>query len=53
MSLAIDKKFEFPGSIVHFSPRLNFTIIHMFLKINPNFQTKQLVNCHQKLKIKA
>ena len=53
MSLAIDKKFEFPGSIVHFSPRLKFTIIHMYLKINPNFQTKQLLNCHQNLKIKA
>ena len=53
MSLAIDKKFEFPGSIVHFSPRLKFTIIHMYLKITPNFQTKQLLNCHQNLKIKA
>ncbi|MGI0051676.1 MAG: M1 family aminopeptidase, partial [Nitrososphaeraceae archaeon] len=53
MSLAIDKKFEFPGSLVHFSPRLKFTIIHMYLKINPNFQTKQLLNCHQNLKIKA
>ena len=53
MSLAIDKKFEFPGSIVHFSPRLKFTIIHMYLKITPNFQTKQLLNCHQILKIKA
>lgn len=53
MSLAIDKKFEFPGSIIHYSPRLKFTIIHMYLKINPNFQTKQLLNCHQNLKIKA
>jgi aminopeptidase N len=53
MSFAIDKKFEFPGSIVQFAPRLKFTIIHMYLKINPNFQTKQLLNCHQNLKIKA
>ena len=53
MSLAIDKKFEFPGSIVHFPRRLKFTIIHMYLKITPNFETKQLLNCHQKLKIKA
>ena len=53
MSLAIDKKFEFPGSIVHFPRRLKFTINHMYLKITPNFETKQLLNCHQKLKIKA
>ncbi|HEX6671246.1 MAG TPA: M1 family aminopeptidase, partial [Nitrososphaeraceae archaeon] len=53
MSLAIDKKFEFPGSIVHFPRRLKFTIIHMYLKITPNFETKQLLNCHQNLKIKA
>ena len=35
-----DKKFEFPGSILHFSPRLKFTILHMYLKLNPNFEKK-------------
>lgn len=53
MSTVTDKKFEFPGSILHFSPRLKFTILHMYLKINPNFEKKQLLNCQQKLKIKA
>ena len=53
MSNVTDKKFEFPGSILHFSPRLKFTILHMYLKINPNFEKKQLLNCKQKLKIKA
>ena len=53
MSTVIDKKFEFLGSILHFSPRLKFTILHMYLKINPNFEKKQLLNCKQKLKIKA
>ena len=48
-----DKKFEFPGSILHFSPRLKFTILHMYLKLNPNFEKKQLLNSKQKLKIKA
>jgi len=53
VSTVADKKFEFPGSILHFSPRLKFTILHMYLKINPNFEKKQLLNCKQKLKIKA
>ena len=53
MSTVTDKKFDFPGSILHFSPRLKFTILHMYLKINPNFEKKQLLNCKQKLKIKA
>src|ERR1044072_327835 len=53
MSSDTDKKFEFPGSTIHFLPRLKFTITHMFLKISPNFKTKQLLNCQQKLKVKA
>ena len=53
MSIVADKKFEFPGSILHFSPRLKFTILHMYLKISPNFEKKQLLNSKQKLKIKA
>ena len=38
MSIHIDKKFEFPGSISHASPRLKFTILHMYLKINPDLK---------------
>lgn len=53
MSNVADKKFEFPGSIFHFSPRLKYTIIHMHLKINPNFEKKQLLNCKQKLKFRS
>jgi aminopeptidase N len=53
MSSDTDKKFEFPGSSIHFLPRLKFTITHMFLKISPNFKTKELLNCQQKLKVKA
>lgn len=53
MSSDTDKKFAFPGSSFHFSPRLKYTITHMTLKIFPNFNTKQLLNCQQKLKIKA
>jgi aminopeptidase N len=53
MSIVADKKFEFPGSILHFAPRLKFTIVHMYLKISPNFEKKQLLNCKQKLKFKA
>ena len=53
MSIVADKKFEFPGSILHFSPRLKFTILHMYLKLSPNFEKKQLLNSKQKLKIKA
>lgn len=53
MSVHIDKKFEFPGSISHFSSRLKFTILHMYLKINPDFEKKQLLDCEEKLIMKA
>jgi aminopeptidase N len=53
MSNVADKKFDFPGSILHFSPRLKFTILHMYLRIKPNFEKKQLLDCKQKIKIKA
>ena len=38
MSTVPDKKFEFPGSILHFSPILKFTILHIYLKLKPNFE---------------
>ena len=53
MSIHIDKKFEFPGSISHASPRLKFTILHMYLKINPDFEKKQLLDCEERLLLKA
>ena len=49
MSIHIDKKFEFPGSISHFSPRLKFTILHMYLKIKPDFEKKQLLDWKKNL----
>lgn len=49
MSIHIDKKFEFPGSISHFSPRLKFTIRHMYLKIKPDFGKKTAFRLRRKI----
>ena len=41
--------FELPGSTLHFAPVFNFKIIYMLLKINPNFKSKTLIDCEQKI----
>ncbi len=43
--------FELPGSTLHFAPVFNFKIIYMLLKINPNFKSKTLIDCEQKITI--
>ena len=45
--------FELPGSFVHRTPFLNFNILHMLLKLNPDFDSKTLVDCEQKITIKV
>jgi aminopeptidase N len=45
--------FEFPGSSVHHTPFLNFNILRMLLKINPDFDSKTLVDCETKITIKV
>lgn len=45
--------FEFPGSSVHHTPFLDFNILHMLLKINPDFDSKTLVDCETKITIKV
>ena len=47
------KKFEFPGSVVHYPPVLSFTIDYMWLQIKPDFNTNTIKDCTQKLRIIA
>ena len=51
----IAEGFELPGSKPQFSPSLNFNIEYMSLTIEPKLKgdTKNLINCSQKLKIKT
>jgi len=51
--LSINKKFAFPGSIIHNIPILSFTIEHMALRIKPDFVNRFLINCEQRLRIKT
>src|SRR5688572_31049601 len=44
--------FEFPGSKIQYTPFHLFEIKYMLLKIEPNFTSKTLIDCEQKLKIK-
>src|SRR6185503_11139078 len=44
------KKFELPGSKAHYPPSLAFTIIHMKLDIEPDFEKKK-IDCRQRLDI--
>ena len=44
------KKFELPGSKAHYAPSLTFTITHMRLEINPDFEEKK-IECKQHLDI--
>jgi aminopeptidase N len=44
------KKFELPGSKPHYPPSLSFTITHMRLAIEPNFQERS-ISCKQHLSI--
>ena len=48
-----NKKFEFPGSTVHYPPLLSFTIDYMWLQIKPDFDSNTVKDCIQKLKITA
>lgn len=43
--------FEFPGSVSHQIPLLSFTILHMHLKIKPDFTKNILADCEQKLTV--
>lgn len=45
--------FELPGSFVHHTPFLKFNILHMLLKLTPDFDSKTLVDCEQKTTIKV
>jgi aminopeptidase N len=47
------KNFAFPGSQMHEIPIFSFTIEHMSLSIHPDFFSKILVNCDQKLRVRA
>jgi aminopeptidase N len=42
------KKFELPGSKAHYAPSLSFTISHMQLHIDPDFEKKS-IECRQRL----
>ena len=42
------KKFELPGSKPHYAPSLPFTISHMQLDIDPDFEKKS-IDCRQRL----
>ncbi|HEV3433357.1 MAG TPA: M1 family aminopeptidase [Nitrososphaera sp.] len=44
------KKFELPGSRAHYAPSLSFTITHMRLEIEPDFQN-HMISCQQSLSI--
>jgi aminopeptidase N len=44
--------FDFPGSKIQYELFPTFVIEFMLLKIEPNFISKTLINCEQKLKIK-
>ncbi len=44
------KKFELPGSKAHYAPSLLFTITHMQLDIDPDFEEKK-ISCRQRLDI--
>jgi aminopeptidase N len=46
------KKFELPGSKAHYAPSLAFTITHMRLHIEPDFQERTIA-CEQVLEITA
>ncbi|MFL6502242.1 MAG: M1 family aminopeptidase [Nitrososphaera sp.] len=46
------KNFELPGSRAHYAPSLSFTINHMQLQIEPDFQTRT-ISCQQTLSIIA
>jgi aminopeptidase N len=47
------KRFEFPGSSAHYPEILPFTIDYMWLQIKPDFDSSNLKDCAQKLKITA
>lgn len=45
------KQFELPGSKFHYSNIYSFKIEHMSLKINPDFSSMRLLDCHQDITI--
>src|SRR5688572_18624789 len=48
-----NKRFAFPGSKFHPISLLSYTIEHMSLKIKPDLLNKILVDCEQKIKVRA
>ena len=47
------KRFVFPGSKMHTTPFLSYTIEHMSLKIKPDLVNKILIDCEQLMRIRA
>ena len=47
---SIKKKFELPGSKAHYIPSLSFTINHMWLRVEPDFENRTIC-CKQRLSI--
>ncbi|WP_458743533.1 M1 family aminopeptidase [Candidatus Nitrosocosmicus sp. T] len=47
------KRFVFPGSKIHTTPFLSYTIEHMSLKIKPDLVNKILIDCEQRMRIRA
>ena len=47
---SVRKKFELPGSRAHYPPSLVFTVNHMQLEIDPDFERKK-IDCRQRLDI--
>ena len=47
------KRFAFPGSKIHTTPVLSYTIEHMSLKIKPDLVNKILTDCEQLIRIRA
>src|SRR5215831_17820258 len=45
--------FAFPGSTTHYLSLLPFDVQYMFLKLQPDFESKTLTNCEEILQIKA
>src|ERR1044071_9861842 len=47
------KRFAFPGSKIHSTPFLSYTIEHMSLNIKPDLVNKVLVGCEQQITVRA
>ena len=47
------KRFAFPGSKIHSTPFLSYTIEHMSLKIKPDLVNKVLIGCEQQITVRS